>query len=71
MSEVYYEVHTISVLHTAKINNVDSISITYVIMFSIMFINRMREMVSFELGKEIKKDVIRLVTSVGQRKDFE
>ena len=25
-------------------------------------------MVSFELGKEIKKDVFRLVTSVGQRK---
>ena len=57
MSEVYYEVHTISVLHTAKINNVNSISIMYVIMFSIMFINRIRDMVSFELGKEIKKDV--------------
>ena len=28
-------------------------------------------MVSFELGKEIKKDVIRLVTSVEQRKNFE
>ena len=25
-------------------------------------------MVSFELGKEIEKDVFRLVTSVGQRK---
>ena len=71
MSEVYYEVRTISVLHTAKINNVDSISIMYVIMFSIMFINRLREMVSFELGNEVKKDVIRLITSVGQRKHFE
>ena len=71
MSEVYYEVHTISVLHTAKINNVDSISIILVIMFSIMFINSIREMVSFELGKEIKKDVIRLITSVGKRKNFE
>ena len=71
MSEVYYEVHTISVLHTAKINNVDSISIILVIMFSIMFINRISEMVSFELGKEKEKDVIRLVTSVGQRKHFE
>ena len=57
VSEVYYEVHTISVLHTAKINNVDSISIMYVIMFSIMFINRMREIVTFELGKEIEKDI--------------
>ena len=27
-----------------------------------------REMVSFELGKEIEKDVFRLVTSVGQEK---
>ena len=26
-------------------------------------------MVSFELGKELKKDVFRLVTSVGQRKN--
>ena len=28
-------------------------------------------MVSFELGKEIERDVFRLVTSVGQRKNFE
>ena len=28
-------------------------------------------MVSFELGKEITKDVFRLVTSVGQRKNSE
>ena len=28
-------------------------------------------MVSFELGKEIEKDVFRLVTSVGQRKKSE
>ena len=28
-------------------------------------------MVSFELGKEIEKDVFRLVKSVGQRKDSE
>ena len=28
-------------------------------------------MVSFELGKEIKKDVFRLVTSVGKRKNSE
>ena len=43
MSEVYYEVHMTRVLHTAGINNVDSV----------MFVNRMREMISFELGKEI------------------
>ena len=28
-------------------------------------------MVNFELGKEIEKDVFRLVTSVGQRKNSE
>ena len=30
-----------------------------------------REMVSFELSKEIKKDVFHPVTSVGQRKNSE
>ena len=30
-----------------------------------------REMVSFELSKEIKKDVFCLVTSMGQRKNYE
>ena len=30
----------------------------------------MREMISFELGKEIMKYVFNLVTSVGQRKKF-
>ena len=43
VSEVYYEVHMTRVLHTAGISNVDSV----------MFVNRMREMASFELGKEI------------------
>ena len=33
--------------------------------------DRIREMVSFELGKEIEEDVFRLVTSVGQRKNSE
>ena len=32
---------------------------------------KIREMVSFELGKEIEKDVFRHVTSVGQRKNSE
>lgn len=31
-------------------------------------INRMREMASFELGKEMEKEVFHLVTSVRQRK---
>ena len=34
-------------------------------------VNRIRKMVSFDLGKEIEKDVFRLVTSVGQRKTSE
>ena len=45
VSEVYYEVHLTRVLHTAMISNVDSV----------MFVNRVREMASFELGKEIEK----------------
>ena len=61
VSEVYYEVHMTRVLHTVRISNVDSV----------MFIDRLREMVSFGLGKEIEKDAFRLVTSVGQRKNFE
>ena len=32
------------------------------------FVNKMRQMVSFEIGNEIEKDVFRLVTSVRQRK---
>ena len=31
-------------------------------------VSRMREKVSFELGKKIEKDLFHLVTSVGQRK---
>ena len=62
MSEVYNEVHRTRVLHTARISNVDSV----------MFVDgNIREMVSFELGKDIKKDVFRLVTVVGQRKNTE
>ena len=61
MSEVYYEVHMTRVLHTARIGNVDSV----------IFVNTIREMVSFELGKEIDKDVFRLVMSVAQRKNSE
>ena len=32
-----------------------------------MFVNRIREMASFELGKEIEKYVIRLVTSANPK----
>ena len=48
---------------SARISNVDSV----------MFVDRnvCREMVSFELGKEIKKDVFHLFKSVGQRKNSE
>ena len=61
MSEVYYEVHMTRVLHTARIGNVDSV----------IFVNTIKEMVSFELGKEIDKDVFRLVMGVSQRKNSE
>ena len=54
MSEVCYKVHITRVLHTARISDVDSV----------MFRNGIREIVSFELGKEIEKDVFRLVMSV-------
>ena len=52
MSEAYYKVHVKRVLYTARISNVDSVK----------FVNRIIEMVSFELGKEIEKDVFCLVT---------
>ena len=55
-----YEVHMTRVLHTAWISNVDSV----------MFVNRTREMVSFELRREIQKYVFLLVTSEGKRKTF-
>ena len=42
VTEVYYEVHITRVLHASRISNFDSV----------MFVNRIREMVSFELDKE-------------------
>ena len=36
-----------------------------------LFVNKIRDMVSFKPGKDMKKDVFRLVTSVGQRKNSE
>ena len=47
VSEVYYEVRRTRVSHTAKITNVDSV----------LIVNSMREMVSFELGTEMEKDL--------------
>ena len=38
VSKVYYKVHMTRILHIAKISNVDSV----------MFVNRIREMVNFE-----------------------
>ena len=49
-----------SVLHPARISNIDSV----------MFVNRIRKMGSFELCKEIVKDIFVLVPSVGQRNIF-
>ena len=62
VSELYYEVHITRILRTARISNVDGV----------MFVDRkIREMVGFELSKEKKKDVFRLVTSMEQRKNYE
>ena len=61
VSEVYYKVHMTHVLHTARISNVDGV----------MFVIGIRDMVSFELGKETEKDVFLLVTSVGKRNTSE
>ena len=57
VSKAYLEDMT-HILHTARISNVHSI----------MFVNRLTEIVSFELSEEIEKDVLCLVMSVGQRK---
>ena len=57
VSKAYLEDMT-HIRHTARISNVHSI----------MFVNRLTEMVSFELSEEIEKDVLCLVMSVGQRK---
>ena len=58
VSEVYYEVRKTRVSHTAKITNVDSV----------LFVNRMREMVSFELGTEIKKDLSLFLSSCHEKR---
>ena len=59
VSEVYYKVHMTHVLHTARISNVNSL----------MFVDRNREMVSFELGKEIKRDVFFLCPTLLTRSE--
>ena len=52
VSKIDYETHKTCVLRTVRISSVDSV----------MFVNRIREMVTFELGKEIDKHVFRLFT---------
>ena len=54
VSKVYFEVHMTCFLHTTGISDVDSI----------MFVNGIREMASFELGKEIEKYAFCLVMRV-------
>ena len=45
------------------------IGISYEVLKNIKFVNRIIELVSFELGKEIEKDAFFcLVTSMGQKK---
>ena len=49
------------ILHNARISSVDSI----------MFVNRIRKMLSFEFSKEIEKDIFFILSQVkGQRKNF-
>ena len=52
VSEVYHEVHMTRVLSTARISNV----------------NRIREMLKFELGKDIEKDAFLRPTHATRRK---
>ena len=59
VSEVYYKVHMTCVPCTATINDVNSV----------MFVNKIREMVNFELDDELEKDIFRLFMSVRQRKN--
>ena len=60
MSEVYYEVLITRVLHTAKISSVDSV----------MFLIEIVEMVSFELGEELRKMFFLYPTLVTRRKNI-
>ena len=60
VSEVYYKFHMTRVLHTARISNVDGV----------MFVIRIRDLVSFELGKEIEKDVLSSCHERGKKKNF-
>ena len=60
MSEVYYGVHVIRVLHTVRVSNVDGV----------MSVDGTTETVSFELGKEIEKDVFSSCHERGTMKKF-
>ena len=59
VSEVYYKVHMTCVPCTATINDVNSV----------MFVNKIREMINFELDNELEKDIFRLFMSMRQRKN--
>ena len=54
---VYYNVHMTRILHATKTHNVDGI----------MFVNR-GEMISFDLSKEIEKDVFSSCHRCGTKK---
>ena len=60
VSEVYYGVHVIRVLHTVRVSNVDGV----------MSVDGTTETVSFELGKEIEKDVFSSCHERGTMKKF-
>ena len=47
VKEVYSKVHMTCFQHTARISNVNSVE----------FVNRIKETISFEVGKEMEKDV--------------
>ena len=55
------EVHMTRVLHTARISDVGNV----------MFVNRIREMVSFELGKEIGKNIFSSCHERGTKENSE
>ena len=57
---VYYNVHMTRILHATKTHNVDGI----------MFVNNRREMISFDLSKEIEKDVFSSCHRCGTKKKF-
>ena len=58
VGEVYYKVHMTCFQHTARISNVNSVK----------FVNRIKETISFEFGKEMEKDVFLSCHKCGSKK---